>query len=129
MYLLISVINNEEILNELLTAWLDIGVTGATIVESMDSLQLISRNIPIFAGFRALTNGGNLYNKTLFAAIEDKTILDMAAKCLETLCNNTGKSSQGVYFVIPITAFKRLGQELDPEKRQEHLEKKIGKSL
>jgi len=129
MYLLISVINSEEILNELLTTWLDIGVTGATIIESMDSLQLISRNIPIFAGFRALTDGGTLHNKTLFAAIENKKILDMATACLETLCNNTGKSSLGVYFVIPMTDFKRLGQELEPEKRQEHLEKKIGKLL
>lgn len=130
MYLLIAVINNEEILNDLLTGWLDIGVSGATVMESMDSLQLISHHIPIFAGFRSLTGGvGMLHNKTLLTAIEEKKVLKKATAYLETICRNTGKSSQGVYFVIPLTSFKRLGQELDPEKRQEHLEKKIGKSL
>lgn len=125
MYLLISVINNEDILNDLLTTWLDIGVTGATILESTDSLQLISHHIPIFAGFRSLTNGGMPHNKTLFAAIEHKKTLDMATSCLESLCNNTGKPSQGVYFIVPMIEFKRLGQELEPGKRQEYIEKKL----
>ena len=129
MYLLIVVINNEEILDDLLTGWLDMGITGATVTESTDSLQLISHHIPIFAGFRTLASGGPLHNKTLFTAIENIKILDKAVDYLERLCNDTGRSSQGIYFVVPLVGFKRLGHALDPSGRQRHLEKKLGRPL
>ncbi len=129
MYLLIAVINNEEILDDLLTGWLDMGITGATVLESMDSLQLISNYIPIFAGFRSLTSGGALYNKTIFTAIENIKVLDKAVDYIETLCRDTGMPSQGIYFVLPLLRFKRLGQDLDPSGRHRHLEKKLGRPL
>ena len=111
MYILITVLNNEALLDELITDWLDIGITGTTVIESTDSLQLISQHIPIFAGFRALTSGGMPYNKTLFTIIEDQEILDQAIACLETLCIDAGKPSQGIYIVAPATRFGRLGLE------------------
>jgi nitrogen regulatory protein P-II 1 len=69
MNLLIAVLNDESLLDDLITGWLDIGITGATVVESTDLIQLISDHIPIFAGFRSLTSGGGHHNKTLFRRI------------------------------------------------------------
>lgn len=129
MYILITVINNEELLDEIITGWLDIGITGATVIESTDSLQLISHHIPIFAGFRALTSGGMPHNKTLFTIIEDPEVLDQAIDYLETLCADTGKPSQGIYIVAPATRFGHLGRREDPEERHRHMEKKIGRPL
>ena len=129
MYLLIAVINNEEMLDELITGWLDMGITGATVVETTDSLQLISHHIPIFAGFRSLTSGGMIHNKTLFTAIEKQEILDKAVAYLKMICSRTGKPHQGVYFVTPLISFGRLGLEVDPAQHQSHMEKKLGKSL
>lgn len=129
MYLLIAVINNEELLNELITDWLDIGITGGTVAETTDLLQLISYHIPIFAGFRTLMSGGMPHNKTLLTAIEDRDSLNQAVACLETLCLRTGKPHQGVYFVVPLVAFGRLGLEVDPEQHQSHMEKKVGRPI
>ncbi len=109
MNLLIAVINNEELIGELITGWLDIGITGATVIESTDFLQLISTHIPIFAGFRTLTSGGMRHNKTLFAGVHDKKVLKQAIAFLESLCLETGKPAQGVYFVIPVSDFGQLG--------------------
>ena len=129
MYLLIAVINNEELLDELITGWLDMGITGATVVETTDLLQLISHHIPIFAGFRALTTGGQQHNKTLFTGIKSRESLDRAVAYLEMLCRQTGKPHQGVYFVAPLQAFGRLGLEIDPDQHRNHIEKKIGKPV
>lgn len=129
MYLLIAVINDEAVLDELITGWLDIGVTGATVMETTDVLQLISHNIPIFAGFRSLTSGGMTHNKTLFTAIESREALDQAVSYLETLCHETEKPHQGVYFVVPLVDFGRLGIEVEPSQHQRHIEKKLGRSL
>ena len=125
MYLLTAIINNEELLDDLITGWLDIGITGATLVESTDSLQLISHHVPIFAGFRALTSGGVRHNKTIFTVIEDQQVLDAAIGFLKSICRETGKPHQGVYFVTPITQFGRLGQEVDATQHKRHVKKKI----
>jgi hypothetical protein len=111
MYLLIAVINDEEILDELVTAWLDIGITGATVAETTDLVQLISRHIPIFAGFRSLTTGGIPHNKTLFTAIEERHILDQAVDFLKSLYARTKKSRRGAYFTVPLLDFGRLGSD------------------
>jgi nitrogen regulatory protein P-II 1 len=129
VHLLIAVINNEELLDQLITGWLDMGITGATVVETTDLLQLISHHIPIFAGFRSLTSGGMIHNKTLFTAIESQKTLDKAVAYLEMICSQTGKPHQGVYFIIPLTAFGRLGIEVDQVQHLNHMEKKLGKPL
>lgn len=126
MYLLIVVINDEDILEDLITGWLDIGITGATVMESTDLLQLISHHIPIFAGFRTFAGTGIRHNKTLLIGIEKKQILDNAIEFLESICRKNYKPSQGVYFVVPLLNFGRLGPEMSASELQNHLGKKIG---
>lgn len=128
MYLLTSVINNEELIDELITGWLDIGITGSTVIESIDSLQLISHHVPIFAGFRVLTGGGMSRSKTLFTIIENKTILNTAVNYLIKLCKETGEAHQGIYFVTELSDFGRLGEDIDDDQHKKYLRKKIGKS-
>ncbi|RLC08187.1 MAG: hypothetical protein DRI57_24485, partial [Deltaproteobacteria bacterium] len=69
------------------------------------------------------------HNKTLFTVIEDQEILNEAVAYLETLCRETGKPHQGIYFVTPLLDFGRLGLEVDSEKRQRDMEIKLGKPL
>lgn len=128
MYLLTTVINNEELLDELITGWLDIGISGSTVIESIDSLQLISHHVPIFAGFRVLTGGGMSRSKTLLTVIENKKMLTSAVYYLKKLCRETGESHQGIYFVSELSDFGRLGKELNDDQHKEYIDKKIGKS-
>lgn len=116
MYLLFAVINDEDILDDLITGWLDIGITDATILESTDLLQLISHQIPIFAGFRGLTSSGMRHNKTLFTVIDEKPKLDQAVEYLEFLCRKTNEPHQGIYFVAPLLSFSHLGSQTSPSK-------------
>ncbi len=109
MYLLFAVINNEDIIDDLITGWLDMGITGATVIETTDALQLISHHVPIFAGFRILTSGGVVHNKTIFTVVQKKKNLDQAIEFLKLNCKKTDKSDIGSYFVVPIKEFGLLG--------------------
>lgn len=128
MYLLIAVINDEELLDELITGWLDIGITGATVIETTDLLQLISHHIPIFAGFRTLTSGGMTHNRTIFTAIEKRPILDQAVAYLETLFREAGRPHMGMYCIVPLLSIGRLGLEVDQSQHRLHIEKKLGRA-
>ncbi len=129
MDLLVVVLNEEELLPDLITGWLDIGVTGATVLDSTDSVQLISHHVPIFAGFRALTSGGMRHNKTLFAVMEEPALLEKATAFLEALCLETGDPSAGIYFTVPLSRFSRLGLPVSRRMHREHLAEKLGRPL
>ena len=109
MYLLFAVIENEDLLDDLITGWMDLGISGATVIETTGALQLITQHIPIFAGLRSLTSGGGRHNKTIFTAVQNEELLNSAVSFLEDLCNKTEKPHQGVYFAAPLSHFGRLG--------------------
>ena len=109
MYLLFAVIENEDLLDDLITGWMDLGISGATVIETTGALQLITQHVPIFAGLRSLTSGGGRHNKTIFTAIGTDKLLTAAISFLEDLCKETGKPHQGVYFAVPLSHFDRLG--------------------
>lgn len=92
---------------------MDIGITEATVMETTDSIQLISHHIPIFAGFRTLTSGGMRHNKTIFTTVENHKTLNMAVSFLEKVCRDSGKSKQGNYFVVQLKSSGQLGTVSD----------------
>ncbi|MCF8067623.1 MAG: hypothetical protein K9L30_03445 [Desulfobacterales bacterium] len=110
MNLLTVVIDSDDFLNEILTGWLELGISGATVIETTGSLQLISDHVPIFAGFRSLTSGGKHHNKTVFAVIKDEKLLENAISFIEKTSKKTKKFQQGIYFVTPVIRFGKLGK-------------------
>jgi nitrogen regulatory protein P-II 1 len=109
MYLLIFVLNKEELLDDILTGLLDIGVSGATVVDTMGMLQVISQDIPIFAGFRSMTTGGRSHNKTVFSVIREEEILKEAIAFIEETCLQFEETTIGILVTTPVTYFSHLG--------------------
>ena len=109
MHLLIFVLNKEDLLDDILTGLLDIGVSGATVVDTMGMLQVISQDIPIFAGFRSMTTGGRSHNKTVFSVIREEEILKEAIAFIEETCLQFEETTIGILVTAPVTYFSHLG--------------------
>jgi hypothetical protein len=50
MQVLIAVVNDPEKVDEILSGYLELGITGATIINSEGMGRVLSHDIPIFAG-------------------------------------------------------------------------------
>ena len=50
MKLVITFLNHPEDLDDVLAGFLEIGVTGATVIDSVGMGQILSHDVPIFAG-------------------------------------------------------------------------------
>ena len=50
MKLLIIILNKADKLEEVLEGFIEIGVSGATVIDSVGMGHIISREVPIFAG-------------------------------------------------------------------------------
>ena len=75
MELLIVILNREEYFEKIVSILVEIGVTGATILDSQGLGNFLAYEVPIFAGLRKLVGENKSANKTILAVLEDKSIL------------------------------------------------------
>lgn len=100
------VLNREDLLDEILQAFLDLGISGATVLESSGMGRLMNGDVPIFAGLRRLLDGGNrTYNKTIFTVIRDKDLAILASDRIRAIMGHFLEPDTGVLFSIPVTRF------------------------
>ncbi len=51
MILLVCICNQPDKLEEILEAFVEVGITGATVLDTVGMGQILSTEVPIFAGF------------------------------------------------------------------------------
>ncbi|MFW6131565.1 MAG: hypothetical protein ACOC5F_03095 [Candidatus Aminicenantaceae bacterium] len=78
MKLVIIFLNHIEYLEDLLSAFLEIGLSGATVIDSVGMGHIISHDIPIFAGLKDSFPGSSPTNKTILIVTEDNKIDDIS---------------------------------------------------
>jgi nitrogen regulatory protein P-II 1 len=110
--LLVAVINQEEKLEEILSGFLEIGVTGATIVNSEGMGRMLANEVPIFAGLAALASRTRPRNQMVFSVLaEDK--VDRALALLQEVVGDFDEPATGIAFTLPLTRVLGLKPELD----------------
>lgn len=100
--LLFLILNKEEYLDEVLELFLELGVSGATILESVGMGRVITHDIPIFAGFRNLMTGSRPYNKTIMAVV-NKDVVEDIVKGVEGICGDLEEPGTGLIFTVPVS--------------------------
>jgi nitrogen regulatory protein P-II 1 len=112
VHLLIAVINQEEKLEDVLAGFLEIGVTGATVLNSEGMGRLLASEVPIFAGLAALQRRTRPRNQTLFAVIQDDAKVDRALALLQEVCGSLDEPGTGIAFTVPVTRVVGLKAEM-----------------
>ncbi len=118
MQLLIAVINEEERLDEILSGMIELGVTGATIINSEGMGRVISHDIPIFAGLETIASRSRPQNQTIFSVIREDEKVDGVLNLLREICGDLDNPATGIAFTIPITRVVGLAPEIGDEKDQ-----------
>jgi nitrogen regulatory protein PII len=112
--LLVAVINDPEKLDEILSGFLELGITGATIIGSEGMGRLLSHDIPIFAGLQTLISRSRPQNRTLFSVVTEDHV-EPALALLQDVCGNLTDPATGIAFVLPVTRVVGLAPELGGE--------------
>jgi len=106
----IIVLNREEYLDELLEAFVELDVRGATVIDSVGMGQIIKHDIPIFGGLRSLMTGARPYNKTIFTVVNEDMV-ESIAKVFEQICGDLDEPGTGLVFALPVDYVKGLKDE------------------
>lgn len=112
MQLLIAVINHVEQVDDILAGFVELGITGATVVNSEGMGHVLTQDVPIFAGLRALTARSRPSNQTLFSVIDDAKV-DAAVSLIQEVCGSLETPGAGIVFTIAVDRVVGLAPELD----------------
>lgn len=112
MQLLITVINDPEKVDDILAGFLDLGITGATVIGSEGMGRVLTHDLPMFAGLQALASGARPQNRTVFSVISDEKV-DAALALLQKVAGNLDTPATGIAFVVPVTRVVGLAPVLE----------------
>lgn len=112
MQVLVAVINHEECVDSVLAGFVELGITGATVVDSKGMGRVLSREVPIFAGVRTLMERSRPANRTLFCVVDDDKVEDAIAMIQEA-CGSMAEPGVGIIFALPVARVVGLSPELD----------------
>ncbi len=112
MKLLIIVINKLELLEDILSILVEVGITEATILDSEGMGQFLAYEVPIFAGLRRLTGEKKGPSKTILSLLEDKEIVSQLKRLLKEEDIDFTQPGTGMILTLPVDIVIKSGSEL-----------------
>ncbi len=106
--LFVCVLNEPSAVEDVLAGFLEIGVTGSTMIDTKGMGKIISQDIPIFAGFKSLFDGARESNVTIFSVM-DADMVDEAIRVVEEVNKSLDEPSSGIVFTLPVGRVKGIG--------------------
>lgn len=106
MNVLFIVLNKMEYLEDILDRFVDLGVKGATILDSQGMGSAITNSgqgsHPFFGQIRLFIDNAKPYNKTIFTVIEDEALLYQTVEAVKSILGDIMEPGVGMMFTIPV---------------------------
>lgn len=105
MQLLVAVLHREDLLDEVLSVLVELEEPDAVVVESRSGLELLERDLPIFAGLRSLIPSGIDFSSLVICLIEDDRTADEALATIRGLGEIAGRveGPRNTVMLIPVS--------------------------
>jgi nitrogen regulatory protein P-II 1 len=104
MFLLVLVLNKEELLEEVLENLVQAGVPGATILDSTGMGRTLAQadHDHVLAGLRTLFKHSRPHNKTIFSVIDSVEKKEKAINKIKETIGDFDKPGVGIMFTLPL---------------------------
>ncbi len=107
MKLLVFILNKEELLEDVLTAYIEAGISGATILDSEGMGHFLTYEIPLFTDFKDFMRD-KPYNKTILSVIRNEKQIPELEHLLDKICGGLDDPGTGILFTIPVDYAREL---------------------
>lgn len=115
MHALFFVLNETDYLDEILAKFVDIGVRGATILDSQGMAGALAgshnKDFPFFGSLKLLFEGARPYNKTIFTVLESEELLEKTVATIREILGDIDRPGVGFMFSIPLSNVYRIKTE------------------
>ncbi len=119
MKLLVLVLNKTEDLNELLEKFLDMGIRGATVIDSHGMGRILSTHVPLFGGLSHLFDGDRPVNKVIFSIIDNEEKVRQAIELTNKIVGDLKEPGTGVIFTLELDQVVGLAGDISRDSSEE----------
>ncbi len=120
MKLMVLVLNKEEYLDRVLAAYVEAGISGATILDSEGMGRFLTYEVPLFADFKSFMKGNKPYNKTILSIIRDESAVGRLEELLKEILGGLESPGTGILFTVPVDyAVGMISDDLEGEEESE----------
>jgi nitrogen regulatory protein PII len=102
MKLFVFILNNEEYLEEVMEAYVEAGIGGATILDSEGMGRFLTYEVPLFASFKDFMKGNKPYNKTIISVVRNEEAIAKAKALIEGIVGSLEQAGTGIMFTVPV---------------------------
>lgn len=106
MNALFLILNKTEYLDDILAGFVDVGVKGATILDSQGMGNALMNgkhyDMPFFGSLKSLLDHNRPYNKVIFTIIEEEELVDKAVKVVQDIVGDLSQPGVGLMFTLPV---------------------------
>lgn len=102
MKLLVLILNNEDLLEEVLEAYVEVGISGATLLDSEGMGRFLTYEVPLFSAFKDFMKGNKPYNKTILAIVQHEEIIKKIVPLIDKIVGGFDNPGTGIMFTIPV---------------------------
>lgn len=108
MELMMIVLNKIDLLNELLTEFMDNDLSGATVIDSSGMGHIISNQFPMFSMFAELDEEKEENSKTIFKVVESVEEREKAVAIIESVTGDLSGPDSAIIIVVPVSYTKGI---------------------
>lgn len=114
MHVLFIVLNAIEYLDDILSGFVEVGVSGATILDSqgMGSTIVNSqiKSIPLFSALHMMLEDSHPYSKTIFTVLENEEMVKKTVAIVQEMVGDLSNTGVGFMFTVPIGKTYQMGR-------------------
>ena len=106
-YLILLILHDNTCLDEILTAWEEIGVSGITILPSTGIARLRQKSalrgdLPLIPSFEDLVEHAENTNRTLLTIVRDEEMIDKVVTATQNVTGDLNLPNTGILIVLPV---------------------------
>ncbi|MGD9252418.1 MAG: hypothetical protein PVG92_00625 [Holophagae bacterium] len=109
MRLLLVIVHREDVLDEVLSALVEAEAPDSVVVDSRSGLELLERDLPIFAGLRSLVPAGLDFSAVVLCAFEDegeaRQAMEVVAR-IEPMGKRQGGELPNTVVLVPVAGMQ-----------------------
>jgi hypothetical protein len=115
IHALFIVLNELDYLDDILGGFVDIGLSGATVLDSQGMANIIVNSSKqhsfLYGHLKKFMQDSLPYNKTIFTVIEKEELLQEAVSVVQNIIGHALRPGVGFMFSIPIAKIYPMGIE------------------
>ncbi|MDH3583155.1 MAG: hypothetical protein OER86_02960 [Phycisphaerae bacterium] len=104
--LFVIILDHADLVDELMTGFLDLGVRGATVIESRGMGQIIRQDMPIFAGLASLF--GEATGSRMIFSVMPVSLVEPVFALVEEVVGSLDQANTAMCFTIPVDQFRGI---------------------